>query len=387
MKKIIFVSGIQIFPPESGGQLRSANFCQSLARLGHSVEIYSFTGRKAEYLKRESSQETKIAENLVEYVNRNPLLGLIQFIFYKFHLPPFWLCILTKFLLPKNLKQKLKNCDTLVLDFPFLYPIAKHCPATLRVNTHNAEFELYADKPRTQAMVKKIELSSFKAASEVFFCNLSDMDKFTKDYPELKTKSLILPNGINLASFIFNNQDRNVIRNKYHISSEQKVFLFTGSSYKPNIDAYEFLSKWAQENADFLIKEKMTFLIVGTVTDKLFDSPYLKVVGRVKEIYPFFWASDFGLNPIASGSGTNVKMIEFLAAKLPILTTLFGARGLELVDQETCLMIDLKNFKEVLQRAGALDESAQKNMAQKAQNINLPVIDMGHALKNLNLKW
>jgi hypothetical protein len=41
-----------------------------------------------------------------------------------------------------------------------------------------------------------------------------------------------------------------------------------------------------------------------------------------------FNASDFAINPISTGSGTNVKMMEYLAAKLPILTTSFGKRGL-----------------------------------------------------------
>jgi hypothetical protein len=80
MKKIILISGIQIFPPESGGQLRSANICRSLVKLGFQVEIYSFTGRKKDYKEFRSSSEEKIQENLVEFTNRNIFYGLIQFL-------------------------------------------------------------------------------------------------------------------------------------------------------------------------------------------------------------------------------------------------------------------------------------------------------------------
>ena len=34
------------------------------------------------------------------------------------------------------------------------------------------------------------------------------------------------------------------------------------------------------------------------------------------------------LNPVRSGSGTNLKMHEYMAAGLPVVTTPFGARGI-----------------------------------------------------------
>ena len=35
------------------------------------------------------------------------------------------------------------------------------------------------------------------------------------------------------------------------------------------------------------------------------------------------------INPMISGSGTNIKMFDFMAAGLPIITTDIGARGIE----------------------------------------------------------
>jgi glycosyltransferase involved in cell wall biosynthesis len=37
---------------------------------------------------------------------------------------------------------------------------------------------------------------------------------------------------------------------------------------------------------------------------------------------------DVGLNPVISGSGTNLKLIEYAAAGVPVVSTDFGARGL-----------------------------------------------------------
>ena len=53
--------------------------------------------------------------------------------------------------------------------------------------------------------------------------------------------------------------------------------------------------------------------------------------GPVPEVLPYFAAADAGLNPITRGSGSNVKLFEYLAARLPVISTLFGVRGTNLV--------------------------------------------------------
>lgn len=387
MKKIIFISGIQIFPPESGGQLRSANICRSLVKLGYQVEVYSFTGRKRDYRKLQKSSEKKIQENLFEFTNRNLILGLIQFLFYRFKLPPFWLTWLTQIYIPKDLKQKINECDSVMLDFPYLYPISYFSKKVFRMNTHNAEFELYSDSTIISKMVKRTELKSFKIAKHVFFCNQQDRQKFIPEFPELASKSFILPNGVNLPQFQFNEELRNTTRQKLKIASDQKVFLFTGSQYHPNIDAFEFLRLWSRANAEQMIELNILILVVGTVCLNLVDEPHFKVIGRVDDIMPFFWASDYGINPVTLGSGTNVKMIEFLASNLPILTTSFGARGLKLVDHESCFYFEREHLLKTLREASTQDLKKREMMARKALEDNLHNVDMVKALQSLSIQW
>ena len=40
-------------------------------------------------------------------------------------------------------------------------------------------------------------------------------------------------------------------------------------------------------------------------------------------------AADVALNPVLHGSGTNLKVIEYLAAGVPVVSTAFGIRGLD----------------------------------------------------------
>ncbi len=48
-KRILFVSGVRVFPSNTGGHVRTGGIARSLARLGHEVKIYSLAGRNEDY--------------------------------------------------------------------------------------------------------------------------------------------------------------------------------------------------------------------------------------------------------------------------------------------------------------------------------------------------
>ena len=391
MKKIVFISGIQIFPPESGGQIRSANFCRALKKLDLQIEIYSFTGRKKDYFNFKKNDEIKIEENISEFTNRNPALGFIQFLFYQFKLPPIWLTLMTKLYLPKTLRNKLNKCDMILLDFPYLYPIAAYSKKPIRLNTHNAEYQLHKKNPVVVKLVKKIELKCFKAVEHIFFCSVLDQQVYINAYPDINKKSSILPNGVDLAQYKSETQSsyevRRLIRQNLNISTEKNILLFTGSQYHPNIEAYEFLRQWSIKNKDHLIELNILILVVGTVCQNLINEPHFKVIGRVDNIIPFFWASDYGINPVTEGSGTNVKMIEFLASGLPIITTVFGTRGLNFSNIKSCFYFERDQLYKTLKSAVSQDFRARQIMARNALEENIQYVDMENAIKSLSITW
>ena len=53
-------------------------------------------------------------------------------------------------------------------------------------------------------------------------------------------------------------------------------------------------------------------------------------MGRIsdEEKLQLLQAADVALNPMFSGSGTNIKMFDFMAAGLPVISTMTGARGI-----------------------------------------------------------
>jgi glycosyltransferase involved in cell wall biosynthesis len=289
--------------------------------------------------------------------------------------------------LPLILKQKLKDCDIIVLDFPYLYPIATRSSKPAFLNAHNAEYELYKSNNYLSSIVKKIEIKAIKDVEQVLFCNEDDQNKFIKYVSNITNKSLIVPNGTDQGHIRRNNITRSDLRKKINITNDQHVFLFTGSQYAPNQEACKFLRSWCKENKEEIQDLDIVFLIVGSADREILSEPYLKVIGIVDDVAPYFLASDFGINPVVMGSGSNVKMVEYLTATLPIISTSFGSRGLNLEDKKTYWNLKRDYMLCTLKEAIAHPLEQRYQMAQLALHNNISKVDMSMSIESLMLKW
>lgn len=77
---------------------------------------------------------------------------------------------------------------------------------------------------------------------------------------------------------------------------------------------------------------KLEFLIVGDHPTKsvrdLSGDPAVTVTGRVESIYPYLDQADLLVAPLRFGSGIKIKILEAMAAGVPVVTTSIGAEGL-----------------------------------------------------------
>lgn len=387
MKKLLFVSAIQIYPAESGGQLRSSSLCEAFSGLGFEVTIYSFTGRKQDYLKLKSSGYQSIQKSIKEYTNRSWVYAFFQWFCYRFGLPPLWITILNKIYIPGTLKQLQKSADFTIIDFPFLYPVRDTQKKPFYLNTHNAEFELVQSDSLLRKWVRTIEKKAMATSDRVLFCNDRDLSTFTKLIPQITSKSSIVPNGVNPKHFQRNPSTRLKVRQFLGIESDQKVFLFTGSQYSPNKEAFSYLENFVHHHQDKLSQFNIVILVAGTVCLETQNNKNFKVLGRVENMKDYFAAADFGLNPILLGSGTNVKMIEFLAARLPILSTQFGARGLFFEDKKSILFFERDHLLDAIEQACQMTEDDIAELTTQAWHSNQKSIDMQEALRSLEIQW
>jgi len=77
--------------------------------------------------------------------------------------------------------------------------------------------------------------------------------------------------------------------------------------------------------------------------------------------------ADVALNPMLSGSGTNLKMLEYFAAGIPVVSTEFGVRGLSFVHGEHLQVAAIDAFPRAIAALLLRDEAELDAMTLRAR--------------------
>jgi glycosyltransferase involved in cell wall biosynthesis len=397
--KVLFLSGLQIYPTISGGTLRSFALVNALGHHAFDVRVHSLTGRKADYLARRSSSVQVWPGGIEEYVDRGAPSALDWLAGYVMG-PPLWISghLATAAASPRQallspaLREKLTWCDAIVADFPFLYPIfsAPSARGKLRIlSTHNVEHHLFSDQKVwrnrvIRAVVRSLEIRAAEACDILVSCCADDARFFEANARVRQT--VVVPNGIDLRRFCGIEVHRNRTRRELGIADEVKLFLFTGSKWGPNREAFEYLLGFAKTHAPLLAEQGIHILVVGNVAAAPIRLPGFTATGKVDRVEPYFAAADAAINSLLSGAGTNVKMCEFMAVRLPILSTPFGARGFRVDDSETGFIFERDGLAPVLSKVRRLfdeDPGRLREIAANAYVQNESLIDMDASVRRL----
>src|ERR1700690_980133 len=124
MKHIVMVSGNRIAPAATGGQVHSIGIARAMARIGHSVHIFSTAGRREDYrvanLHRGMTMENTIEARLKESTHLGPTFGLIQACARRLDYPRVWQHhMLARGMVPRRLKLALREADIVLSDLPY----------------------------------------------------------------------------------------------------------------------------------------------------------------------------------------------------------------------------------------------------------------------------
>jgi glycosyltransferase involved in cell wall biosynthesis len=120
--------------------------------------------------------------------------------------------------------------------------------------------------------------------------------------------------------------------------------VFVGAmDYTANIDAVtRFASRtWPQIRARV---PELSFTIVGRnpspAVTALRGQPGIEVSGTVGDVRPYYREAFAVVVPLRLGSGTRLKILEAMAAGVPVISTTLGAEGLEAEPGEEILIAD-----------------------------------------------
>lgn len=171
----------------------------------------------------------------------------------------------------------------------------------------------------------------------------SEIDKkhISKIYKTPEEKIFVVPNGVNLQSFSAISSSSSKLKKKLYLDSGDKLVLFHGlMSARQNYEAARLISD--------LIAPKMTdvtFIIIGKnppqwLLSKTRARKNVLILGFAPNVEEYIMAADVCIAPILRGSGTRLKVLEYLAAGKPVVATFKGAEGLPLVNRVHSLLFE-----------------------------------------------
>jgi glycosyltransferase involved in cell wall biosynthesis len=151
----------------------------------------------------------------------------------------------------------------------------------------------------------------------------------------------VIPNGVDTSFYTSKKIDEAYQRSGQ--GTPNQTILFVGSmDYHANIDAVTWFSRaaWPEIARNY---PDIHFMIVGrdpVPEVRALDSDRIHVTGTVDDVRPFYASAVAAIVPIRSGSGTRLKILEAMAAGVPVVSTRLGVEGIEAEDDVHLLLGD-----------------------------------------------
>lgn len=275
----------------------------------------------------------------------------------------------------RALAEELAQADIAVASHPYLYDaIRAQFDGPLWYEAHNVETDLKADLlpdtaagQRAQSAVRRVEGACCREAELVFACTQADLDRLDRLFG-IGGRTAVVPNAVDPQRMPYVPPSARAERKDALGLSARPVAVFMGSAHPPNAEAVRAIAAIAAACADWDV------LIFGSVSQdaacrRLPEN--VRVLGQLADSQKkvVLTAADAGLNPMLSGSGSNLKMLDYLAAGLPTVTTPFGARGIAVADGEHVLQRPVDGFAEGLRTLAAKPSAELDAMAAAARGL------------------
>jgi glycosyltransferase involved in cell wall biosynthesis len=237
-------------------------------------------------------------------------------------------------------RRKAADADIVVFSHPWIYPLVadvlRRRPQLVVYESHNVEgllrLRLLGDNAfgaRIASHAAIIERALCRAADLVLACSHEDRLMLHELYGVPIGKCLVVPNGTFTDPIVPAGAERRREAKREIGLPPGPAAVFIGSLYPPNVDAARFVNETLAPALP-----GVTFVLCGGVcgafaADDIAQNVRLTMVVDEAQKRRYLEAADLAVNPMFFGSGTNIKMFDFMAAGLPIVTTAVGARGIQ----------------------------------------------------------
>lgn len=185
---------------------------------------------------------------------------------------------------------------------------------------------------RTAAKLSQLEQEILRTACGHVVCSQREREQLQQIVPQARIA--VVPNGVDTQYFA----------NAGVGSTAKRDVIFVGSmDYYPNAEAAVSFSRsiWPVMQARM---PDAQLLIVGANPGPdvmaLGQLPGVRVTGTVPDVRPYYRDALAAIVPLRTGGGTRLKILEAMAAGVPVVSTPLGAEGLDLFPGREILIAD-----------------------------------------------
>ena len=359
-RRIVVLNTFPVYPPKNGGQSGIYYRYLKLSKY-YDVTLICTTDCSEKY------SEDRIAENFVEIsipISRMHA-RFEQRIEGRASIPVRDIAMPLLIHLTPEYKSKalgfMRDSDVIVAAHPYLFNIIPKGLGRLVVyESHNAEYvlkERYLHHNLLERMllkvVKHIEGRACRESDLILAVTESAGDKLSRLYGIDESKICVIPSGVDVDLIKPSSEDKRLESKVVLGFGGQKTIVFVGSWHPPNLDALKFILKLARSLPAY------RFLVIGSVKDQMLHEKKkvripenVTLYGSVDEDkkLQIYAASDIAINPMEHCSGINLKMLEYMAAGIPVITTYSGASGIDVENGREAIISRLEDFEKKIVR-------------------------------------
>lgn len=333
---VLVISQRKILPTLDGALIGSLGLIKYLKDMGANTTLVTFVENE-NYSKTERAELLKYVSELYSCQLKWTSTALNLSLKYPNNVRKYTRRAMTNLI--KQIKAK-RQFDVVIIDHLQLFEYAKlFDKERIVLHTHNVEsniWEEYAKKcrgvvrilvTRSARMTYDYECQAFVSADGVTACSDTDLEVFKRMAPKI--------NGVVMHSY--NKFDR--VKTEEDVLHRTNKIVFVGSyGWYPNQAAARFLAKELMPELVKRIPDIQLFLVGKDPTDEIREygegNLHITVTGTVDSIDPYLKEADVFVNAVTEGSGINIKMVEAMGKGIPIVSSVYGCRGIDTSETE-----------------------------------------------------
>ena len=241
-------------------------------------------------------------------------------------------------------QKKEEHFDVVIIDHLQMFEYAKLFPnSKIVLIEHNVEskiWENYAEKckgiikylvQRSATMTKKYEIEAISQADAVV------------SIAETDAEYLSSISGRRDIAVMHPYNKYQLVKTEADIKNRTKKILFVGSyGWYPNQQAAKFLATELMPILEKKVAGIQLYLVGKDPTPEIMkyaeEDKSIIVTGVVDSVDPYIKEADIFINAMFDGSGMNIKMMEAMGKGIPLITSDFGRRGIDLIDGKEALV-------------------------------------------------